>query len=300
MVGDDARDRNRRCASGQLEPRNELAGTIAALGFTSGSVVEAGQLLVHSTPGRSKPLAAAVAEAQLAQQTLQRREGLRASAAYSAQETDKARAEFEAATARARGLEVTIDKKRIVAPFRARIGITDLQPGAYLEAGTSIGRLQGLGEDAYVDFSLPQDSAVAIRVGTEVTIASAAVPAESSSATIVAEDNGVDGANRTVRFRAARAGMARSCGPGPFVVTAAVAPPRDVILVPVTAVRRSPSGQHVFVLVELDGRLRAQQRAIRTGPVHGDEIVVTNWARGPRARRGLRVVQAARRPARAG
>ena len=57
-------------------------------------------------------------------------------------------------------------------------------------------------------------------------------------------------------------------------MTAVVAPPRDVILVPVTAVRRSPSGQHVFVLVELDGRLRAQQRAIRTGPVHGDEIVV--------------------------
>ena len=192
------------------------AGTIAALGFTSGSVVEAGQLLVQlDTRQEQASLAAAVAEAQLAQQTLQRREGLRASAAYSAQETDKARAEFEAATARARGLEVTIDKKRIVAPFRARIGITDLQPGAYLEAGTSIGRLQGLGEDAYVDFSLPQDSAVAIRVGTEVTIASAAVPAESSSATIVAEDNGVDGANRTVRFRAVARGMARSCGPGP-------------------------------------------------------------------------------------
>ena len=57
-------------------------------------------------------------------------------------------------------------------------------------------------------------------------------------------------------------------------MTAVVAPPRDAVLVPLTAVRRSPSGQHVFVLVEQDGKLRAQQRAIRTGPVHGDEIVV--------------------------
>ena len=260
----------------QLEVRNELAGTIAELGFTSGSVVEAGQLLVQlDTRQEQASLAAAVAEAQLAQQTLQRREGLRASAAYSPQELDKARAEFDAATARARGLQVTIDKKRIVAPFRARIGITNLQPGAYLEAGTSISRLQGVDDDAYVDFSLPQDNAGAIRVGTEVAIASAAVPGGSSNAKVVAEDNGADGANRTVRFRAVASGHGALLRPGTFVdVTAVVASPRDAVLVPLTAVRRSPSGQHVFVLVEQDGKLRAQLRPIRTGPMHGDEIVV--------------------------
>ena len=122
---------------------------------------------------------------------------------------------------------------------------------------------------------MPQDHAGAIRVGSEVTIAGAPVPGGASNATIAAEDNSADGANRMVRFRAVARGHGALLRPGSFVdVTAVVAPPRDAVLVPLTAVRRSPSGQHVFVLVEQAGKLRAQQRAIRTGPVHGDEIVV--------------------------
>ena len=39
---------------------------------------------------------------------------------------------------------MVIEKKRIVAPFRARVGITNLQPGAYLDVGSVIGRLQGV------------------------------------------------------------------------------------------------------------------------------------------------------------
>lgn len=259
-----------------LEVRNELAGTIARIGFTSGSTVEAGQLLVQlDTRQEQASLQAAQAEAQLAQQMLERREGLRASAAYSAQEADKARADFASATARARGFEVTIDKKNILAPFRARVGITNLQPGAYLDAGTIIARLQGIDDDAFVDFSLPQDSAGTIRPGMEVTLSSAALPGGSASATIVAEDDSVDGANRTVRFRAVARGHGATLRPGTFIdVTAVISQPRSVILVPMTAVRRSPSGQHVFVLAERDGKLRAEMRPVQTGPVQGDEIVV--------------------------
>jgi membrane fusion protein, multidrug efflux system len=259
-----------------LEVRNELAGAIAELGFSSGAVVEAGQLLVQLDIRQEQAsLAAAQAEAQLAKQTLERREGLRASAAYSAQEADKARAEFTSASARARGLEVMIDKKRIVAPFRARVGITNRQPGAYLDAGTVISRLQGLDDDAYVDFSLPQDNASTIKPGTTVTLTSATLPGGSATAVIAAEDDSVDGANRTVRFRAVARGHGSVLRPGTFVdVTAVVSQPRDVIMIPLTAVRRSPSGQHVFVLVEQDGKLRAQLRAIRTGSVHNDEVVV--------------------------
>ena len=53
-------------------------------------------------------------------------------------------------------------------------------------------------------------------------------------------------------------------------------PPRPVLLVPLTAVRRAPFGEHVFVLVEEEGQSRARQRMVRTGGVQSTDIVVTD------------------------
>ena len=38
--------------------------------------------------------------------------------------------------------------------------------------------------------------------------------------------------------------------------------------------RRAPYGQLVFALVEEEGKLRARQRIVETGPVQGDDIAV--------------------------
>jgi membrane fusion protein (multidrug efflux system) len=44
--------------------------------------------------------------------------------------------------------------------------------------------------------------------------------------------------------------------------------------VPLTAVRRATYGQYVFVLGNEQGKLRAHQKIVRTGPVQGNDIVV--------------------------
>ncbi|HXV26114.1 MAG TPA: efflux RND transporter periplasmic adaptor subunit [Alphaproteobacteria bacterium] len=260
----------------QVEIRNELAGTIAEVGFSSGEVVEAGQILIRfDTRQEEAELRAAEAEARLARLTLERREKLRSSPAVSAQELDKAREDFAAASARVSSLKIGIEKKTIRAPFRARIGLTDLQPGGYLDVGTPIAMLQGVDTDAYVDFSLPQDETSAIRPGALVELAAPQIPGRSAKARIIAEDASVDSANRAVRFRALASGLGEALRPGAFVdVLAMTAPPKPALYVPLTAVRRAPYGEHVFVLVKEDGRLRARQRIVETGPAQGDEIVI--------------------------
>jgi len=261
-------------ATRQLELRNEIAGTIAKLGFKSGDIVEAGAMLVElDTRQEEAALASAEAEARLARLTLERRESLKRSAAFSAQELDNAREAFAGAQARARALQVAIDKKKIVAPFRARVGITDLQPGSYLEIGTLMTRLQGIDADAYIDFALPQDSTALIRKGTVVSFSMPGSHGQTHSATIVAEDDSVDANNRTVRFRASAAGFGELLRPGAFVdVIAVVSEPRDTVLVPLSAVRRSANGEHVFLIVEEEGKLRARTRTVETGVVDKDEI----------------------------
>lgn len=260
----------------QVEIRNELAGTVVEVGFESGDIVEADQVLVRfDTRQEEASLAAAQADADMAELTLSRREKLKSSQAVSAQSLDEARQQFAAAKARALTLQVGIDKKTIKAPFRARVGVTDLQPGAYLNEGTTIAMLQGVDDDAFVDFSLPQDSASAIRPGAAVSLSTTQIPNGAASAEIIAEDASVDDVNRTVRFRALAKGLGQLLRPGSFVdVTAAIAPPQSLLFVPLTAVRRAPYGQLVYVLAMEDGELRARQRIVKTGPVQGDSIAV--------------------------
>jgi membrane fusion protein (multidrug efflux system) len=261
----------------QLELRNEIAGLVSERGFSSGDTVEKGQLLIQLDDRQEKAsLAAAEAEARLARANLGRREALRNSPAFSDQEFDKTREEFAAASARVESLKVVIERKRIVAPFKARVGITDWQPGAYLEAGTLIVRLQGVEDDVYIDFALPQESAALLHPGDEVSVTSPALPNGPRPVKIVAEDDSVDPANRAVRFRALGRGLGAVLRPGAFVdVIANTAAPGRRLVVPLTAVRRSPEGQHVFVIETKDGQSRARQRRIETGAVIDGNIVVT-------------------------
>ncbi len=261
-----------------LEVKNESAGVIATLGFTSGGIVEPGQVLVaFDARAEEAALAASKAEMQLAQLTLARRDKLRKSSAFSEQDYDKARLELETMKARARALEVVVEKKTIKAPFRGRIGITSLQPGTYLEAGTRIATLQGVDDDAYVDFALPQESAAAVRVGSTVTIGSATGAGGEATAVVEAESEGVDPVRRTIGFRARVSGAGQRLRPGMFVdVSAVTSEPVATVLVPLTALRRSAHGEHVFVLAEADGKLRAQYRIVKTGPTQGSDVAIDN------------------------
>lgn len=260
----------------QLELRNEIAGLVSKRGFSSGDTVEAGQLLIQLDDRQEKAtLAAAEADARLTRNNLDRREALRNSPAFSDQEFDKSREEFAAAKARAESLKVVIDRKRIVAPFKARVGITDLQPGAYLDAGTLIVRLQGVEPDVFIDFALPQEHAALLRPGDEVSVMSPALPDGPRRIKIIAEDDSVDPASRAVRFRALGIQLGTVLRPGAFVdVIASTAVPRQHVVVPMTAVRRSPAGQHVFVIETKDAHSRAQERRIETGAVIDGNIVV--------------------------
>ena len=212
----------------QVEIRNELPGTVVEVGFASGDIVEAGQTLVRlDTSEERAALAAAQAEAQLAQAVSDRRNRLPPGDVVSVLDLDRAEAGLAAATARVSGLEAGIAKKTIAAPFRARVGLTDLQPGAYLDEGTSIAMLQGVDSDAYVDFSLPQHLAAAIRPGVLVSLSGPQIAGGSASAEIVAEDASVDADNRAVGFRAIARGLGERLRSNTYLVQAgSTSPPR--------------------------------------------------------------------------
>ena len=58
-------------------------------------------------------------------------------------------------------------------------------------------------------------------------------------------------------------------------VAVPVGAPTTVVAIPVSALRKGPAGDHVFLVVaDSSGRTRAHVQPVRSGPVLDDEVVI--------------------------
>jgi membrane fusion protein (multidrug efflux system) len=168
-----------------------------------------------------------------------------------------------------------IERKTIRAPFRARVGLADLHPGQFLEAGTELTSLQGVDEAAHVDFAVAQQIAADLAPGDTVEIAARAdTPA--IVARVVAIDARIDPATRNATVRARIDDVADAPSPGSSVrVRVSTGPKHAAVAIPANALRRGPAGDQVFVLeTDPEGRTRARARAVQSGAASGDEVLV--------------------------
>ena len=254
--------------------RNELAGTVRQVALAPGQVVEAGTVLVAlDVSVEQAELEAEQAQADLAQTTLARAERLREAQATSQEEVDQARAARQVALAQIERTRAVIAKKTIRAPFRARVGISDVHPGQYLNEGTELTTLQGVDAAANVDFTVAQAVAADLRPGEPVAVFTGD-DARPLAAKIVAIDSRVDATTRNALVRARIPGHAPA--PGASVrVEVPAGPPTKVVAIPVSALRKGPGGDHVFLIVaDSTGKSRAHEQPVRTGPVLEDDVLI--------------------------
>lgn len=256
--------------------RNEIAGTVRFVRLGAGEIVEQGTVLVAlDVSVEEAELKALEAQAALARTLLQRTERMVERRAASQIELDNARAEFDVAQAQIARTRAIIARKTIRAPFRSRIGISDVHVGQFLDMGTELTTLQGVDDAINVDFNVAQSVASGLRVGDKVTVSSTDgsifVPAR-----VTAIDARVDPATRNAMVRARISNVQFGPGPGSSVrVEIPVGTARTAVAVPASALRKGPEGDHVFVLGPgKDGKTRSTLRAVTAGPVVGDEILI--------------------------
>jgi membrane fusion protein, multidrug efflux system len=254
--------------------RNELAGTVRRVNLNPGQMVEAGTVLVAlDVSVEEAELDAQAAQADLAATTLARLERLRAAQATSQEEVDQARAARAVARAEMARIRAIIAKKTIRAPFRARLGLSDVHPGQYLNEGTELTTLQGVDAAANVDFTVAQAVAAQLVSGQSVAV----VPSEGARplrARIVAVDARVDPTTRNALVRARIESQAPA--PGASVrVEVPVGGSTTAVGIPVSALRKGPDGDHVFLIAaDSAGRLRAHLQPVESGTVVGDEVLI--------------------------
>ena len=256
--------------------RNELPGTVRQVRLTPGQVVDAGTVLVAlDVSVEEAELKAQVAQALLAETVLDRRQHLSQDLATTQEEVDQARANRDVALAQIARTKAIIARKTIRAPFRVRVGIADVHPGQYLNEGTQLTTLQGVDNAVNVDFTVTQQVAAGLREGDSVDV-SASGQSSSIAAKIVAIDARIDPMTRNAMVRARIEGAANAPSPGASVrVRVPIGLPRKAVAVPVSAMRKGPGGDQVFV-IELDksGKTRAHVRQVESGAMLGDEVVI--------------------------
>jgi membrane fusion protein (multidrug efflux system) len=256
--------------------RNELSGTVRQVSLTPGQIVQAGAVLVAlDVSEETAELQAEEAEAALAETTLERLNRLRQHQATSQEEVDQALAQRDVARARIARTKAIIAKKTIRAPFRARVGIADVHPGQYLNEGVELTTLQGISDEAHVDFAVAQGVAASLRPGmvVEVLTDDDAIP---HTARIVAIDSRVSPTTRNATVRARLVATNHTPAPGAAVrVKVPVGPLGTAVAIPVSALRKGPDGDHVWVVTpDSTGTPRAHGRPVQSGPVLGDTVLI--------------------------
>ena len=277
----------------------DVAGLVASVDVKSGADVKQGQLLVQMVDADDRAkLAALKASAQLAQVTAKRAQQQLAVQAISRAQYDQAMANLKSAQANVDAQAALVAKKALRAPFAGRVGIITVNPGQYLNAGTTVLTVQQL-DPVYVDFTVPQSSLQQLQVGAKVAVTSDAFAGTTFSGTISASDPKVDLATRNVGVEATVANPHKQLVPGMFAkVEVDTGKGQRYLTLPQTAVTYAPYGDTVFVVHAGEppaasdagsapapapkssaGKADAQphyvtQVIVKLGPTRGDQVAV--------------------------
>ena len=258
----------------------DLPGVVQKIAFGSGDRVEAGQLLVQlDTRQEQAQLAAATAKLELTRMNLDRIRGLREQGINSQTDYDTAVAEQKQAEGVVGEIGATIERKTIHAPFSGILGIRQVNLGQYLKSGDPIVQLQSH-DPIYVNFDVPQQELVRVRVGGPVSVTAEGPPPIELTGRITAIDSVVDESTRNVRVQATFENRQGRIRPGMFVTARALLDAKDpVIALPASAISYAPFGDSVFVVEDVKGPngqsyRGVRQQFIKIGSARGDQVAV--------------------------
>ncbi|MGI8481160.1 MAG: efflux RND transporter periplasmic adaptor subunit [Chthoniobacterales bacterium] len=261
----------------------ELAGTVANIGFQSGTQVKKGDVLLKLDASAEEALLrAAQADAQLAKNDLDRARDLAGRKVISKAELDGAQAKFDQKKAAVDNVQSVIDKKQIRAPFDGAAGIRAVNPGQMVKVGDPLVSLQAL-DRVFVDFSLPQQQLAEVQADLPVKVTTDAIAGREFDGKLTAVNSAIDSSTRSVSLQATLDNADHSLRAGMFARVQVLLPQKKATLyIPATAVSYAPYGNSVYIIEkkhdDKTGKdsLVLRQQFIRTGETRGDFVAVTD------------------------
>ena len=260
----------------------ELAGTVAEIGFQSGTPVKKGDVLLKlDASSEEAQLRAAQADGLLAKNDLARARDLAGRKVISKAELDAAQARFDGKKAVVDNVQAIIDKKQIRAPFDGAAGIRAVNPGQMVKVGDPLVSLQAL-DRVFVDFSLPQQQLADLQPDLPVKVTTDAIPDREFDGKLTAINSAIDASTRSVTLQATLDNADHVLRSGMFARVQILLPhKKPTLYLPATAVSYAPYGNSVYVIEKKrddktgQDALLLRQQFIRTGETRGDFVAIT-------------------------
>lgn len=179
-----------------------ITGRITSLTVAPGDRVEAGAVIAELDSGAAR-LSADRARLVLedARRTVDRLDQLAQTGTATALQRQDAELALRTAELELEIAERALAEHRLVAPISGFVGLIEPQPGDILSTSTVLTRIEDR-SSLVVDFRLPERLAPMVGVGTAVTATAISQPGSATQGRVIAVDNRVDEASRTLRVQA--------------------------------------------------------------------------------------------------
>jgi membrane fusion protein (multidrug efflux system) len=251
----------------------DIAGLVTKVNLKSGDEVKEGEVLLQLRDSEDvAQLHQLEAAAALANVTFDRAKQQLNVQAISKADYDAAAADLKAKQAAVQQQQVNVAKKQLRAPFAGRAGIITVNPGAYLNSGTTIVTVQQL-NPIFVDFHLPQRNLSDLKVGQKVMLKLDAFKGKTFEGTLTAISPKIDNDTRNVQIEASVPNPDKLLTPGMFAdVNVDVGSQERHLTLPQTAVVYNPYGETVYLVkkkADFD-KAQADNKAANTDPKTAD------------------------------
>lgn len=253
----------------------EIAGIVREIHFENGAEVRAGDKLISlDTETDQAELARLEAAHRLARIELERQEKLFEREAIPRSVLDSAQSQADQTAAAVKTQQARINQKIIRAPFDGTTGIRRVNRGQFVNAGDPLVNLQAV-DPIFLEFDLPQRLIGDVKLESPVRARPDGREGKSFEGMITALEPSVHPSSRSLKIQATFENREERLRPGMFAqVELEIGEPKEVLLIPQTAVRFSTYGNSVFVVEEEEEAKKVVQRFIQTGERRGDMIVV--------------------------
>ncbi|MXV13937.1 efflux RND transporter periplasmic adaptor subunit [Hufsiella ginkgonis] len=259
-------------ANEQVQIRSEVPGLVRAIGFSEGSSVSKGQVLLRIDDSELRAqLAQALTKEKLSAENENRAKQLLEKEAISREEYETSLADLRSLQAQTQLIRAQLAKTLVRAPFSGKIGLRSISVGEYLTPTTAVANLVNT-DPVKIQFSVPEKYAGQLDVNSSISFSIAGLPGK-YSARIFAIEPGIDAGSRTLQLKARAANPSGKLLPGSFAkIDLPLATIKDAILIPTQAVVPVMNGKKVYITE--DGK--AKEVMIETSARTEKDVLVTS------------------------
>lgn len=262
-----------------VDVSSEASGVVSQIRFNSGQFVKTGDvLLVLDTDVEQAQLENNQAKLRLAQINYDRDRILQKKNVVSQSTIDTDLSQLQEAQASVNETEAKIRQKTVIAPFSGRVGISQVDLGQYLSAGTAIVTLQSL-DPLRVQFSIPEQYLTSLYYQQPVDVSVNMPNSTTIHGSITAINSKVDQATRSVLVEATIPNKNMALYPGMFAtINIWLRTQNNVVVLPETSISYSLHGDSVFIIKSEGSKrhpsLTAYRQYVTVGERRNNEVSI--------------------------